>query len=149
MGLALAACSGAHHPRSVSSGPRPRSASTFASSTRFGPCQPLPAQAAAPDWYPADLPLPGGSYAAGEVPGPPSVRKGVWAVKASLRAFVQHTALEAWPARGWHLGRGDAEAGEADGNFRRGQEAGTFRARTVYCEQGWTELVVTFSAAAP
>jgi hypothetical protein len=86
----------------------------------------------------------------GELPGaPPPFHKGVWAVKASLRDFVRRTALGEWRARGWSLGRGDAETGEADDDFRRGRQAGTFRARTVYCDTGWTELVVTFTSGAP
>src|SRR2546421_502956 len=99
---------------------------------------------------PAALTLPDGSYAVGEQAGaPPGFHKGVWAVKARLSDFVKGVALGDWKARGWRLGRGDSENGEADDDFRRGAEAGTFRARSVYCDAGWTELVVTFTTGAP
>ena len=150
LSLAVAGCSGSHN-RSLSAAKKSLTATTAAGNvSRFGPCQPLPGEGTAPSWFPGDLPLPDGSYAVAELAGtPPAFHKGVWAVKASLRDFVQHVALGEWKARGWNLGRGDAEAGEADDDFRRGTQAGTFRARSVYCDAGWTELVVTFTTGAP
>ena len=153
LGLAAAgcpACSG-DRGRSLSSAKKAPTATTTAGNlSAFGPCQPLPAEGTTPAWFPADLPLPDGSYAVGELAGaPPGFHKGVWAVKARLSDFVKRVALGDWRARGWRLGRGDSESGEADDDFRRGAEAGTFRARSVYCDAGWTELVVTFTTGAP
>ena len=145
-----AACSG-DGGRSLSSAKKALTATSApGNQSAFGACQPLPSQGTTPAWFPADLPLPDGSYAVGELAGAaPEFHKGAWAVKASLSDFVQHVALGDWRARGWRLGRGDAETGEADDDFRRGAEAGTFRARAVYCDRGWTELVVTFTTGAP
>src|SRR5438477_4420159 len=149
--VGTAGCSRGSGVRSATSASQTRA--TTASSgagSRFGPCQPLPQPGAPPAWFPDDLPLPAGSYAVGEIAGAPATfHKGVWAANASLRDFVRHVALGQWEARGWRLGRGDAEAGEAEDDFHRGKAAGTFRARAVYCNTAWTELVVTFTAEAP
>src|SRR5437870_1955541 len=87
LGLAAtagAACSG-DGGRSLSSAKKALTATTApGNQSAFGACQPLPSQGTTPAWFPADLPLPDGSYAVGELAGaPPGFHKGAWAVKAA------------------------------------------------------------------
>ena len=105
-------------------------------------CEQLPGKTKNPSWYPKELPLPAGSYAASvKVPGPTSSSfpRAIFAVRGSLRDFIIH-ALQVWPKQGWILGRGEAEAGEAEDNFHLpGTDLrGAFIARSTYCEAGWT-----------
>ena len=59
--------------------------------------------------------------------------------------FVQFV-LARWPAEGWILGRGESEFGEAEDGFVRGDTYGAFRARRVYCEDGWSEILLALGA---
>ncbi|MGH2829825.1 MAG: hypothetical protein ACRDJM_05025, partial [Actinomycetota bacterium] len=102
-----------------------------------------------PSWYPADLPMPPGSYAIQEPKAERGLRRVVFASKGDLRAFVVH-ALKEWKARGWSLGKGESEPGEAEDNFLKDDRYGVFRARSVFCEQDWTwVLIVLTSRTAP
>ena len=58
-------------------------------------------------------------------------------------------ALREWPKHGWVLGRGEAEPGEAEDSFFRGQNVGAFRARTAYCDNGWTQLFLVYGQRTP
>jgi hypothetical protein len=49
-----------------------------------------------------------------------------------------------WTAKGWSLGRGEAEPGEAEGGFRKGDFGGAYRIRDVYCDATMTELLLTY-----
>lgn len=108
-------------------------------------CDPLPRKAKTPSWYPDNLPLPAGSYAGSiSLPGgSSSFPRAVFAVRGSLQDFVIH-ALEVWPKSGWVLGRGEAEAGEAEDNFYLpGTDTrGAFIARTTFCDPTWTWVYI-------
>jgi hypothetical protein len=104
-------------------------------------CEQLPGRGKQPSWFPDNLSLPPGSYPA-DIKLPTvgsSYPRAVFAVRASLRDFILH-ALREWPKSGWALGRGEAEAGEAEDNFYLpGSDIrGAFIARTTYCDPMWT-----------
>jgi hypothetical protein len=108
-------------------------------------CDPLPGKAKLPSWYPENLPLPEGSYAAAiTLPTrSSSYPQAIFAVRGSLKDFVIH-ALEVWPKSGWKLGRGEAEPGEAEDNFHLpgSNLAGAFIARTTFCDPTWTWVYI-------
>jgi hypothetical protein len=132
-------------------------ASTSASPTASGGpipgCMPLPERASNPRWLPRTLPLPRGSYTAKATLARAPFNQAVFAVKGNLHDFVTFV-LAQWPAKGWTLGRGDAEPGEAEDAFFRpgGKEYGAFRATTTLCDQNWTYVYIaigTQAAAVP
>jgi hypothetical protein len=113
-----------------------------------GRCQQLPARAETPSWYPDDLPLPPGSYpAAIKLPATSNYPRAIFAVRGTLRDFIIY-ALSVWPRSGWALGRGEAEAGEAEDNFYRpGSDVrGAFIARSDYCDAGWTWVYIVLGS---
>lgn len=127
-----------------------KASATATPTARFGTigparCDPLPGKAKLPSWYPDNLPLPEGSYpAAINIPaGSSSYPRQIFAVRGSLKDFVIH-ALEIWPKSGWVLGRGEAEAGEAEDNFHLpgSNLAGAFIARTTFCDPMWTWVYI-------
>jgi len=122
----------------------------------------VPPQAGALDWLPADLPLPPGTYAtadtesptttslgtdAEESDAPTGARRGFLVVKMTVQDFKQFVATN-WPAAGYALGRGDAEAGEAEGGYRKGDFGGVYRVRDVYCDPTMSELLLTYGKGA-
>lgn len=112
-------------------------------------CQQLPADhVTVPSWFPSGLPMPPGSYASQVPEASGGLHRVVFTVKGSLRDFVRH-ALSDWPRRGWKLGRGEAEPGEAEDNFIRGTRYGVFRARSIYCDAGWTWVLVVVNDETP
>ena len=145
-----AACSSDSHPTVASAG---SSADPDASSpaSRSSACRPVPPQGAALDWLPADLPLPAGSYPIQDVDAaaaPPSVpssgtHRGLLAVHSSVTDFSAFIQTE-WTSKGWSLGKGDAERGEAEGGYRRGNFGGAYRVRDVYCDPTFTELLLVY-----
>lgn len=120
---------------------------TFATGT--APSVPLPAQCfdlpqevPRPSWFPADLPLPEGSYPS-LIPEQraPGIREIVFTARGSLDDFVRFV-LDRWEEAGWSLGRGEREPGEAESIFFAGEAEryGQFRARQVYCDEDYTEV---------
>jgi hypothetical protein len=109
-------------------------------------CAQLPKRIATPSWLPADLPLPPGSYAAEIIP-PASSQRATFAVKASLSDFVRFILREWKEKRGWALGHGDAEPGEADDSFRAKDNVrvGAFKARSIYCDENWTLVLLVLT----
>lgn len=108
-------------------------------------CLELPgARVEVPAWYPGTLPMPPGSYASQVPEAAAGLRRIVFTVKGSLQEFVKH-ALTDWPKRGWQLGRGEAEPGEAEDNFIQGERYGVFRARSIYCDDRWTWVLVVMN----
>jgi hypothetical protein len=138
-------------------------ASSFASSeaprttlARTAACRPVPPQAEQPDWFPVDLPLPPGSFPIEDTESSSSApdsdadsgsveqtHRGFVAVKGTIDDFVAFVKTN-WPAQGWALGRGEAEPGEAEGGFRKGDFGGAYRIRDVYCDATTTELLITY-----
>jgi len=141
VGIVVAADRSKGQPKASSKpAPGPTALGTLAA----GRCQKLPGRAATPDWYPSDLQLPAGSYPADiKLPTTSGYPRAIFAVKANLRDFVIH-ALGEWPKSGWVLGRGEAEAGEAEDSFYRPGSPirGAFIARTDFCDAGWTWVYI-------
>lgn len=105
-------------------------------------CLPLPAERLpTPDWFPADLPMPEGSYVSHLLDDGAGARRVVWTTDASLRGFVDHV-LRRWKDEGWTIGRGEAEEGEAESTFSKADVFGSFKARQVYCDRDWTEVLL-------
>jgi len=121
----------------------------------------VPAQGGELDWLPADLPLPPGTYAtedselpatssdadAEESDAPAGVHRGFLVVKMSVDDFKKFVTTN-WPPAGYALGRGDAEAGEAEGGYRKGDFGGVYRVRDVYCDPTMSELLLTYGKGA-
>ena len=110
-----------------------------------GRCQEVPSEPAAIAWLPGDLPLPDGSFAVEELPEQSGLRRAILAVPVTYDEFARY-ALGAWPDRGWILGRGESELGEAETSFIKGATYGAFRARNVYCGGDWSELLLALGS---
>jgi len=116
----------------------------------------VPAAAEQPDWFPADLPLPPGSFPTADTESASGAsdsdadaasgdetNRGFFVVKGTIDDFTTFVK-EQWPAQGYALGKGEAEPGEAEGGFRKGDFGGAFRIRDVYCDATMTELLITY-----
>ena len=147
------ACSSEDRPAAAPSSGGSTDASTGAA--RSAACRPVPPQGDALPWLPTDLPLPAGSYpiqdvdAAAAPPAVPSTdtHRGLLAVHGSVTEFSAFIATE-WTSRGWSLGKGDAERGEAEGGYRRGDFGGAYRVRDVYCDPTFSELLLVYGKGA-
>ena len=134
------------HPK-ASATPTPTTTARLPTVAPYG-CLPLPKQTSFPSWYPKDLPLPAGSYPAkASLPKIAGYPRAVFAVKGTLRDFIIH-ALGVWPKKGWQMGLGESEAGEAEDTFFRlgTQTRGAFVARSAYCDTGWTWLYLVMGS---
>ena len=109
-------------------------------------CQPAPPAQANMAWFPADLPLPPGSYTAQEVQVSAPSKGVILVVPMTIREYVAFTLAEL-PKQGWRLGRGDSEANEAEDSFTKGTAGGSFRVRSVYCDASKSELRIVYHAA--
>ena len=112
-------------------------------------------------WLPPDLPLPDGTYAITDPEAPAGAtttsaaaaapdsetHRGFLAVHGSVTDFSAFIATQ-WVAKGWTLGKGDAERGEAEGGYRKGDFGGAFRVRDVYCDPSFSELLITYGKGA-
>ena len=100
-------------------------------------------------WVPEDLPLPFQTRAVrDEGTSADGVHHGVFATPVPIRGFVTF-AVTQWPQKGWRLGRGDSERDEAEDQFVRGKESGSFKVRSDYCDQSWSELNLFYKAGLP
>ncbi|MBV9410469.1 MAG: hypothetical protein JO148_02645 [Acidimicrobiia bacterium] len=129
---------------------KPKESATKAAnttSTMSKNCRPVPPPAAQQiACVPADLPLPDRTYTVSEQgTSSDGVHHGVFALPITIREFVRF-AVTQWPEKGWRLGRGDSEANEAEDEFVRGQQSGSFKVRSDYCDQGWSELNLFYKA---
>ena len=108
-------------------------------------CRPVPPKTAIanPDWVPADLPLPDGTYLFRDAGAANGVHQGVFTVPGGVKDFVRF-ALTQWPPKGWHLGRGDSESNEAEDDFSKAAAAGSFKVRSDYCDLTWSELTLSY-----
>jgi hypothetical protein len=123
----------------------------FGEGPATGPCTslpPAPSPAVVLSWVPADLPLPPGTYATADLGagGPTATHRGTLVVPGTPADFVRF-AVASWPAKGWQIGRGDAEAGEAEDTFSRAGVRGHFRVRSAYCGGDRTELLLQLVTA--
>ena len=109
-----------------------------------GPCRPVPTQRTTIDWLP-DLPLPEGTFVVEQLPEQAGLRRAILATPVTYNEFASY-ALNVWPDRGWILGQGETELGEAETSFIKGSTYGAFRARDVYCED-WAELLLAIGSS--
>lgn len=108
------------------------------------PCITPPPEIPMPTWYPADLPLPAGTHQVRfDVRPIKGYNQAIFVTPVNLGDFVKH-ALEVWPKKGWVLGRGDAEPGEAEDTFTKTREAryGAFRATSGLCDPNSTFVYI-------
>jgi len=132
-----------HGASSPGASPSPTTTDRLGTITPTG-CEALPGKGKTPSWYPDDLPLPPGSYASDvKLPATAGFPRAIFAAKGSLKDFVLYVLSE-WRKLGWTLGRGEAEAGEAEDNFfKTGTDTrGAFVARTTFCDAGWTWVYI-------
>ncbi|MBV8385327.1 MAG: hypothetical protein JO155_00905 [Acidimicrobiia bacterium] len=124
--------------------------SAAATTTTAGNCRQVPTPSAQNiTWVPADLPLPDRTFAVSDLgTSTDGVNHGVFATSVTIRDFVRF-AVTQWPAKGWRLGRGDSEANEAEDEFVRGKESGSFKVRSDYCDKSWSELTLSYKAGLP
>jgi hypothetical protein len=143
---ALPACGGGKHSTATT----PVHAEAHASVTAGFACRPVPAPAAQHiTWVPADLPLPPGTQPVTDDPvGGDGTHHGVFATPVNIKDFVRF-AIAQWPPKGWHLGRGDSEANEAEDEFVRAKEGGSFKVRSDYCDTNWSELNLFYKPGLP
>ena len=153
----LASCASDSRPVALSqASSSTASAAPRTTLARTSACKPVPTAAEQPDWFPTDLPLPPGSFPAEDSESASSApdsdagsdsgaqaHRGFVVVKGTIDEFVTFVNTS-WPANGWALGRGDAEPGEAEGGFRKGDFGGAYRIRDVYCDATMTELLITY-----
>ena len=125
--------------------PAPGLPGGFGQGPATGRCREVPTEPAVLAWLPADLPLPEGSFPVEELPEQSGLRRAILAVPVTYDEFARY-ALDAWPDRGWILGRGESELGEAETSFIKGPVYGAFRARDVYCGGDWSELLVALGS---
>ena len=113
-------------------------------------CRQVPPPAAQPiTWVPADLPLPERTYAVQDAgTSSDGVHHGVFEIPVPIKEFVRF-AVTQWPPKGWRLGRGDSEKDEAEDQFVRGKEGGSFKVRSDYCDQTWSELNLFYKPGLP
>ena len=136
---ALAGCSGG------SGKPEPAPAPTQSLYTP-PPC-PTPAKTVAtkwPKWMPADLPKP--ANATLQPHGESTTTDGVHIIKFTTPTSLRDAVLfivRKYPAAGYVLGRGDAEATEADAPFVHGEIRGTTRIASItQCKTLWLTATV-------
>jgi len=80
---------------------------------------------------------------ANESDAPAGAQRGLFVVKMTVADFKNFVGTN-WPPAGYALGRGDAEAGEAEGGYRKGDFGGVYRVRDVYCDPTMSELLLTY-----
>lgn len=146
--LALGGCASDSHA-SKARPPQGLPTTTVSSTTTsvFAACTKVPPAGPALAWLPHDLPLPPGTYATTDISAG-GLQRGMLVVPTDLHGFVVF-ALQQWPKVGFRLGRGDAEAHEAEDSFSKGDRVGAFRARSVYCDQSKTELLLVVGTRQP
>jgi len=140
---ALTGCGGSSGPAAVA--PKPTAATTSAE-----PSCPKPSNVKPAHWsakVPADLPKP--PYA--HIDDEESTTDGVHIVKFSTPTSLRDSVLfvvDKLPKAGYVLGRGDAEASEADAPFVHGNIRGLIRMLQVgLCNTQWLLATVDTSAA--
>jgi len=163
----VAGCSSDSSPTvaASSSAPASASSSSAASAQRKSACKPVPPESNKLAWLPADLPLPPGTYATEDTESPTTTsadsdaeteessgapvaaNRGLLVVKMTVADFKNFVTTN-WPPAGYTLGRGDAEAGEAEGGYRKGDFGGVYRVRDVYCDPTMSELLLTYGKGA-
>lgn len=146
--LGVSACSSGAATVSAGSLPSPSVAPVPSTSPLPAPCPAGPTSLDWPPAVPAELPKPP-SASDGKVN---TTRDGLTIVKFSTSTSLRESILfliDALPAAGFTLGRGDAEATEADAPFVKGPVRGILRMiSTEPCSTDWLLAVSEQGAAA-
>lgn len=141
--LALAACGGGSTtPAAPTVGPTPTGIAGIDPAS-LPECE-YPDRISFPSWFPEDLPLPPGSYAAEKLTAVQGYRRSLLVVQRSLAEF-QDFVLDRFPQEGWVVGRGDTEPGEVDLQFSRAPSVGAFRALDQFCRPGFVLVLMIFA----
>ncbi len=123
----LAGCGGGGNPVSVASSPVPVVAPTSApAAPSLAPCPGGPTALQWPTAIPADLPKPPSATDGVVTDSPDGLTIVKFTTTTSLRESILFL-IDALPAAGFTLGRGDAEATEADAPFVKGDVRGILR----------------------
>jgi hypothetical protein len=107
------------------------------------PCQ-YPAHVATPKWLPVDMPFPVGTYTYQRLPDTAGYHRALLLIPTTLDKLTRFV-LTQWPAAGWVLGRGDAEAGEVEDQFVKAPGTGAFKAVSEYCSPGFSRMLLVFT----
>jgi hypothetical protein len=108
----------------------------------------LPKEVDYPDWIPEDLPLPDGTYAYKNLAPLGGYKRALFVMTVGTRPFIK-LVLREWPKAGYVLGRGDAEPGEVEDDFRKPPAVGAFKANDVYCTPGYTVMYMIWAEDGP
>jgi hypothetical protein len=141
--VGLAGCSGS----SSGTGAAPQPAATTTSAAPTCPSQPPTKPAEWSPKVPADMPKPPGA----RIDDEQSTSDGVHIVKFTTHTSLRDSVLfvvQKFPKAGYTLGRGDAEASEADAPFVHGNIRGLVRMLQLgMCQTQWLLATVDTSAA--
>ena len=108
-----------------------------------GPGCTVPKEKEQPEWVPADMPLPKGSFFYRELDKRGGFDRGRFVVQidtVELRRFV----FKEWPEAGFVLTRPDSEPGEVESLFRSPDGTGLFKANDVICDPAYTTMLLIF-----
>jgi hypothetical protein len=143
--LATVGLTGCGGSSSADTAARPSTVTTSAAPTCPKPSHVEPAKW--PAKVPADLPKPPGAH----IDDAQTAQDGVHIVKFSTQSSLRDSVLfvvEKFPAAGYTLGRGDAEASEADAPFIHGETRGLVRMLQVgLCQTQWLLATVDTSVS--
>ena len=103
-----------------------------------------PEQVDLPRWFPEDLPLPPGTYAAENLSRVQGYRRTVIVIQRNIDQ-LQEFVFERFPKEGWVVGRGDTEPGEVDIQFSKAPAVGAFRALDQFCKPGFSLVIVIYA----
>jgi hypothetical protein len=107
-----------------------------------------PKEVAFPEWIPEDLPLPEGTYAYKNLAPLGGYKRALFVMDVGTRQLIK-LVLREWPKAGYALGRGDAEPGEVEDDFRKPPAVGAFKANDVYCTPGYTVMYLIWAKDGP
>lgn len=99
-----------------------------------------------PSWFPADLPLPAGTFVTRELPQGNGLRGAELIVPTTQIDFAKFL-LDRLPASGWALGYSDAEPGkEIEQAFSKGSAQGFVKALVANCSPPYQDVYFTYRA---
>ena len=101
-----------------------------------------------PEWVPDDLPLPKDIYAYKNLPPLGGYQRALFVMELTTEQLIK-LVLEEWPKAGYTLGRGDAEPGEVEDDFRKPPAVGAFKANDVFCSPGYTIMYLIYAREGP
>lgn len=108
----------------------------------------LPAKVATPDWLPADLPFPPGTYTTQDLGQDSGFHRALMVVPGDLTAWTQFV-LSQWPQAGYVLGRGDSELFEVEDVFQKAPSVGAFKAVAQPCSPGYAKMLLIYADQSP